>query len=104
MKKRPKKLPVTTPRAQIRRALRLLWLHSRERAAALKRDNYTCQACHKKHSTAKGKEFKVEVHHCSGDSGIDAVIDYIYRQLLCDHSKLVTLCPKCHDEEEQNAQ
>jgi 5-methylcytosine-specific restriction endonuclease McrA len=99
MKKRPKKLPVTTPRSVIKHALRLLWLRSRERLAALKRDDYTCQGCHKKQSKAKGKEFAVEVHHVSGDAGLEAIVDYMYRQLLCHPDHLVTLCRSCHERE-----
>jgi len=99
--KRAKKMPVTTPRSIIKHALRLLWLHSRERRAALKRDGNTCQACGRKASVAKGREFKVEVHHCAGRIDWDVLADYIYRQLLVHHDHLVTLCPECHDEEEK---
>jgi 5-methylcytosine-specific restriction endonuclease McrA len=99
MKKRPKKLPVTTPRSVIKHALRLLWLRSRERLAALKRDDYTCQGCHKKQSKAKGKEFAVEVHHIRQEIDWDGICEYLYRNLLVDHSKLTTLCRECHLQE-----
>ena len=87
-----------TPRSKVRAALRQLWLRSRERQAALKRDKYTCQKCNHKQSKAKGKEFKVEVHHIEGMNW-DRLIDFVYESgLLCSSDKLKTLCPKCHDE------
>ncbi len=52
-----------TKKSQIRAALRLLWLRSKERAEALKRDKYTCQKCNRKQSKKIGFEFKVQVHH-----------------------------------------
>ena len=52
-----------TPNGQVRSALRLLYLRSRERQAALRRDDYTCQVCNRKQSVKKGFEVKVEVHH-----------------------------------------
>ena len=93
-----KKLP-TTPRSKVRAAIRQLWLRSRERAAALKRDNYTCQTCGVKQCTAKGKEQKVEVHHKLGIGNWEQVVDLIYSEILCDHSLLETLCPECHEQE-----
>jgi 5-methylcytosine-specific restriction endonuclease McrA len=100
-RKRRKTLPITTPRSIIRHALRLLWMRSRERLAALKRDGYTCQECHRKQSKAKGKEFAVEVHHLRAEEDIDwdGLIEYLQRHLLCEPSKLVTLCPECHAKE-----
>ena len=58
-----------------------LWLQSRERAAALKRENYTCECCSRKQSKAKGKEVYVEVHHINGIRWND-VIAFIYQQIL----------------------
>ena len=84
-----------TPKSHIVSALRKLWLRSRERAACLKRDQYTCQSCLRKASTAKGKEFKVQVHHLDGVDW-DDMITYIYDHLLVNESKLTTLCEKCH--------
>jgi 5-methylcytosine-specific restriction endonuclease McrA len=96
------KKPIT-PRSIIKHALRALWLRSRERLAALKRDQYTCQGCHRKQSKAKGREFSVEVHHVDGIEDWRAIEDYIYRHLLCDPERLVTLCKECHDQEEAEA-
>ena len=89
-----KKLP-NTPRSRVRAALRQLWLRSRERASALKRDKYCCQKCGIKQSRAKGKEVYVEVHH---KELIDweALIDLVYERLLVNPEKLTTICVDCH--------
>ena len=94
-----KKLPYT-PNNKIKAALRKLFLRSRERAAALKRDGYTCQICHAKQSTARGREQKVEVHHTVGVCNWDALYGAVREYLLCNPAKLETLCPKCHKENE----
>lgn len=90
-----RKLP-TTPRSRVRHAIRQVWLRSRERAAAIQRDHYTCQGCHRKQSTAKGKEFKVQVHHKHGIANWEAVIDAVFAHVLCDPAHLETLCEECH--------
>ena len=87
-----------TTRSQIRQALRRLSLRSRERAAALKRDNYTCQRCGKKQSKAKGREVSVEVHHVNGVQW-DVLVDCVYEMLLCHPDDMITLCRECHREE-----
>jgi 5-methylcytosine-specific restriction endonuclease McrA len=92
-----KRLP-TTPRSQVRSAIRRLWLRSRERNAALKRDKYVCQECGKKQSRRKGQEVKVQVHHLDGIEW-EKVIDYLYRHVLVNPSALQTLCKECHDKE-----
>ncbi len=92
-----KKLP-NTPRGRVRNVLRQLWLRSRERAAALKRDKYTCQRCQRKQSRAKGKEFYVEVHHKHGVQNWEAVIDAVYEYLLPNPDRLETVCKECHEE------
>lgn len=95
-----KRLP-TTPRSKVRAALRQLWLRSRERAAAIKRDKYTCRKCNRKQSKAKGKEFKVEVHHINGVKW-ERLIDGVYEMLLCDPSLLITFCEDCHNKVEKS--
>ena len=85
----------STPKSQVRAALRQLWLRSRERAAALKRDKYSCVHCGVKQSTAKGKEQRVEVHHLDGIQW-EQVIDYIFRHVIVTPDKLETVCPDCH--------
>lgn len=89
-----KKLP-TTPRSKVRAALRRLWLTSRERAAAIKRESNTCEVCHKKGSVAKGREVKIEVHHLDGVQW-EQMIDYIYKHLLVPPEKLMVLDKECH--------
>jgi 5-methylcytosine-specific restriction endonuclease McrA len=85
-RKRTRK-PVTPP-SRIRSVLRrAIWLYSRERAEALKRDGRKCRAC--------GSKEQLEVHHLDG-SGIDEIIELIYKMLLCNPDRLITLCSTCH--------
>ena len=92
-----KKLP-TTPKSRVKNALRQVWLRSRERAAALKREGYCCERCGRKQSTAKGKELKVQVHHRKGINW-DGLVDNIITRLLPDPAELEVLCERCHEEE-----
>lgn len=96
--KKSRKLP-NTPRSKVRAALRQLWLRSRERAAALKREQYTCQRCGVKQSKAKGKEQKIEVHHKSGIGNWEIVIDAVIKEILCSPEFLEVICPYCHNKE-----
>ena len=86
-----------TPRSRVKSALRQLWLRSRERASALKREKYTCQRCGKKQGRVKGKEVKVEVHHANGLDW-DALVEEIYCGLLPNPDQLEVLCRECHKE------
>jgi 5-methylcytosine-specific restriction endonuclease McrA len=70
-------------------------LRSRERASAIKRDNYTCRCCGAKQSKAKGREVYVEVHHVGGIEW-EQLINEVYRVLLVDPANLETLCKSCH--------
>ena len=90
----------STPRSKVKAAIRQLWLRSRERAACLKRDGYTCQICGVKQSKAKGREQSIEVHHKSGIGNWESVIDLIFREILCHPDNLETVCPDCHKREE----
>lgn len=90
-----RKSPNTT-NTMIRAALRRLFLRSRERAARLKMDNYTCQECGRKQSRAKGREVKVEVHHKAGVMNWAELFEVIREFLLCDPERLETLCTECH--------
>ncbi len=92
---------IETPRQQIVRQLRMIWLRSRERAEALKQAHYTCQRCGVKKSEAKGKEQKITVHHKEGVGNWDKVIDLIREELLCFPDQLEVLCPDCHDKAEK---
>jgi len=90
-----KRLPYT-PNSQIRSALRQLFLRSRERLSALKRDGYRCTKCGAKQSRAKGREVYVQVHHVDAiDWG--GLIDDIRQRLLAP--PMITLCKSCHDKE-----
>ena len=91
------KKPIT-PKSQIRSALRKLFLRSRERAAALKREKYTCERCHAKQSRAKGKEVYVECHH---DVMIDwdGLIDLVRERVLS--GPMTILCKDCHSKEHE---
>ena len=90
-----RKLP-TTPRSRVTQALRQLWLRSRERAAAIKRENGCCECCGVKQSVAQGRAVKLEVHH---NNGIEwqPLIDYVFRHLLVDPKDLTVMCKPCHD-------
>lgn len=88
-----------TPRSRVRSALRAVFLRSRERAAALKREKNCCEACGVKASVAKGREVKVEVHHRQGILNWNEIIDLVYKQLLCDPAGLEVLCKACHEKQ-----
>jgi hypothetical protein len=94
-----KKLPYT-PNSRIRTALRQLFMRSRERYQALKRDQYSCQKCGVKQSKAKGKEVRVEVHHKEGCCNWEELFKAVRAFLLCHPDQLEVLCKKCHDKEE----
>jgi len=87
-----------TPRSRIKGMLRQIFLRSRERAEALKRDGYKCQKCGVKQSTKKGFEQKVQVHHKAGIDIWDDIIWQIEDKILCKGhlEDLQTLCPNCH--------
>jgi len=91
----PKNNIQKTPRSRVKDALRRLWLRSRERASAIKRDNYSCQTCGVKQSRAKGKEVYVECHHLDGVEW-EFLIDEVFRVLLVNPERLETLCRDCH--------
>ena len=89
-----RKLPYT-PKSRIRSALRNVWLRSRERYAAIKREHNTCQRCGVKGSRAKGREVKIEVHHIDKINW-DGLIDLVRERLLHDPEHLEVLCKECH--------
>lgn len=91
-----KKQTAKTPNSVIRAALRALYLRSRERSTAIKRESNTCQCCGKKGSVAKGREVKIEVHHLDNIVNWTHLIEEIRRHLLCDPSKLAVVCHDCH--------
>ena len=91
-----KKLP-HTPTSQIKNHLRKMWLQSRERASAIKREHNTCQRCGAKGSVAKGREVKIEVHHLDGIRWLE-IVEYIRAELLINPDRLEVLCKVCHKE------
>jgi predicted HNH restriction endonuclease len=101
-KPRRKQRKPETPRSRVRAAIRLLWLRSRERAAAMKAANYSCERCGVHQSVAKNHEQKIEVHHKAGIGNWEAVIDLIFQEILCNPGMLECLCPECHKEEHKN--
>ena len=92
-----------TPNSKIRQALRIVWLRSRERGKALKRDKNTCVRCGRKASVAKGKEFKVEVHH-KHMIDWEGVCQLIRERVLQTPDDLETLCKECHGKEEHKSE
>ena len=96
-----KRLPYT-PRSRIRNALRLLWMRSRERAAALRNTKYSCNRCGVKQTSAKGRKVKLVVHH---KNGIDweGVCNIIQARILQTPEQLEPLCERCHEKEHGNA-
>lgn len=98
MVKKSRKLPYT-PNSAIRSALRKLFLRSRERSTAMKRDGYTCQKCRVKQSRAKGREVYVEVHHRDGVANWDELFKAVRTHLLCDPANLEVLCECCHEKQ-----
>ncbi len=96
----PKKNELKTPRSRVKAALRQLWLRSRERAYAIKRDGYSCRKCGVKQSRKKGGEVYIECHHCDGIEW-ECLVDEVYRVLLVNPDKLETLCKGCHGEVEK---
>lgn len=85
-----------TSKTHIVRMLRQMWLRSKERGEALKRESYCCQDCGVKQSVAKGREQKMSVHHKHGIGNWDKVIELIRQEILCDPINLEVLCPDCH--------
>lgn len=89
--------PSRTEDQRIRSALRLLWMRSKEKNAAERREKNTCEFCGLKKSVAKGKEVKIEVHHKKpGDINWPRIYEVIREELLCDVSMLQVLCKPCH--------
>lgn len=82
-----------TPRSRVKAFLRKLWLHSRERAKALKDAKYKCTECGVKQSAAKGRVVKLEVHHLT-EIEWEELIDLVYEKLL--DMPQTPLCIPCH--------
>lgn len=96
------KLPYT-PNSRIRQALRVLWMRSRERAAALRATGYKCCHCGAKQSTAKGRECSLDVHHLDGIDW-NGLFDDIRRRLLQPPERLAPVCKACHEKHYHGAE
>lgn len=90
----PRKLPYT-PLSRIKNAIRQVWLRSRERAAAIKREANTCQCCKRKGSQAKGREVAIQVHHIHGIDW-DGICQDIRKRVLQTPDAYEVLCKDCH--------
>lgn len=103
--KKPRKSkypPWHTTDAVIRSWLRRMSLHCREKSEALKRAGYSCCKCGVKHSVARGKEVRIECHHCdpvAEHDGMNIIIADIRKYLIVPPEKWEPLCVGCHDEE-----
>lgn len=99
MGKQAKKYRPTTRKMVEAKLRKAIWLVSRERAEAKRRDKNTCQRCGAKGSKAKGREVPdPEVHH---KSPVDfaPIVDLILDSLLCHPDNLECLCSSCHRKE-----
>ena len=90
------KRSLNTTNTAIKSALRMLFLRSRERGLAIKRDGYCCQRCGVKQSRAVGREVYVECHHKRGVCNWQEIYKVIRKNLLCPPDDLETLCKECH--------
>ena len=86
----------TTPRSRIRNAVRQMWLRSRERQKAIQATKNCCTECGVKGSVAKGREVKINVHHCEG-----IIWERMYKAIRDDllNQPQTTLCKSCHKKE-----
>lgn len=90
-----KRKPPRPPRARIVSALRILWLHSPERRAAIKRSGMKCECCEKRLFRTRKEGDVPEVHHVDGVSWT-MIIELIIDQLLVPADRLLVLCKSCH--------
>jgi predicted HNH restriction endonuclease len=84
-----------TPRSRVCAALRHLWLRSRERSAAIKREGNCCEACGVKGGKRDGQEIVIHAHHVDGVEWED-ILDNIYAHLLVNPERISVLCSTCH--------
>lgn len=93
------KKPIT-PKCRIKNMIRMLFLRSRERAAAIKLHANTCQKCQRKGSVAKGREVKIQVHHPGGIDW-DGIADLLRERVLWPAERYEVLCKECHSSEHE---
>lgn len=93
-KKASRKKP-TTPRSRVKSVLGRVFLYSRERAAAVKRAAGHCERCGRPIDARGITGDRPEVHHLDGLSW-GTILDVIFDRLLCDVSRLLVVCKRCH--------
>lgn len=86
----------STPRSRVKNAIRMVWLRSRERAAAIKLANNSCAICFRKGSKAQGREVLINVHHKDGIDW-DGIVDIIFLRVLQKPENYTVVCKECHD-------
>lgn len=91
-----------TPRSRIKNAIRMVWLRSRERAAAVKLAGNCCCKCGRKGSKAKGREVDIQVHHRNGIDW-EGVVDLIAERVLQRPEDYDVMCRECHIAEHEIA-
>ena len=92
-----KRVPYT-PTSRITAMCRVLWLRSRERAAAIKRESGCCQVCGAKgraKETCNGPKVALEVHHERPPSW-ERIHKVIREELLQEPEVLTVFCKSCH--------
>lgn len=96
-KKKVSRKKPSTPRSLVKASLGRIFLFSRERRAAIKRAAGKCERCGDPVDVRGIKGPRPEVHHLDGLSW-GAILDVVFDRLLCDVSRLLVVCKKCHDE------
>lgn len=95
--KKPLGIYKPTANHYIRGRIRQIFLTSRERAYAMKRDDYTCQKCFKRMSKKKGHEVYMDVHHLDEiGKAWEEIFEIMKSKILCHPDKLQCLCRECH--------
>ena len=83
-----------TPKSKIVSMLRRMFMYSRERGFAAKRDRQRCVECGSK----LGGVYVHHIHNVDWES----IIGAIRQSLLCSPDKLKCLCKECHKKTHEN--
>jgi predicted HNH restriction endonuclease len=90
-----------TPLGQIKRAVRLCWLRSRERNQAIKDAGRACTKCGKHSSVAVGRKVVINAHHTHGIDW-DGICRDIRDRVFQTPADYTVLCEDCHHELHEN--